>query len=78
MVKCPIDLLHPFTLIDASWPPNLRYVLPSNACLLEFVIAIGFEILACKVYKRGESYQQEYRLESSDDETMLGAASFGW
>ena len=32
----------------------LRYVLPSNACLLEFVIAIGFEMLACKVYKRGK------------------------
>ena len=32
----------------------LWYVSPSNACLLEFVIAIGLEMLACKVYKRGK------------------------
>ena len=32
--------------VENSW-----YVLPSNACRLEFVMFIGFEMLTCKVYK---------------------------
>ena len=47
-------IVDPIGSLIGIWCDNLRYVLPSNACLLEFVIAIGFEILACKVYKRGK------------------------
>ena len=44
----------PIGSLIGIWFDILWYVLPSNACLLEFVIAISFEMLACKVYKRGK------------------------
>ena len=48
-------IVDPIGSLIGIWFDILRYVLPSNACLLEFVIAIGFEMLACKVYKRGKN-----------------------
>ena len=45
-------IVDPIGSLIGTWCDILQYVLPSNACLLEFVIAIGFEMLACKVYKR--------------------------
>ena len=50
-------IVDPIGSLIGIWFDILRYVLPSNACLLEFVIAIGFEMLACKVYKRGKKKQ---------------------
>ena len=47
-------IVDPIGSLIGTWCDILQYVLPSNACLLEFVIAIGFEMLACKVYKRGK------------------------
>ena len=47
-------IVDPIGSLIGIWFDILRYVLPSNACLLEFVVAIGFEMLACKVYKRGK------------------------
>ena len=45
-------IVDPIGSLIGIWFHILWYVLPSNACLLEFVIAIGFEMLACKAYKR--------------------------
>ena len=45
-------IVDPIGSLIGIWFDILRYVLPSNACLLEFLI--GFEMLACKVYKRGK------------------------
>ena len=44
----------PIGSLIGIWFDILSYVSPSNACLLEFVIAIGLEMVACKAYKRGK------------------------
>ena len=53
-------IVDPIGSLIGIWFDILRYVLPSNACLLEFVIAIGFEMLACKVYKRGKNRESKF------------------
>ena len=45
-------IVDPIGSLIGIWIEILWYVLPANACLLESVTFINFEMLACKVYEK--------------------------